>query len=108
MYLVLARANFLDGWEGGPSPTQKNESREKLTPQEVVSLHPKNWMVETSSVTSASLRLRRLGLNHRLDVETDEGVKIVVFEARPNPAPLVADSLMSTLGERLSIQKRWW
>jgi hypothetical protein len=105
--LVLARANFLDGWEGGPSPTRKNESRQQLTPQEIVSLHPKNWMVQTSSVTSASLQLRRLWLNHRLDIETDAGVKTVAFETRANPARMVSEALTSALGERLSIQKRW-
>jgi hypothetical protein len=102
--LVLTRASALDGWL---TETRKNIALEELSPQEVVGLHPDNWMVETSTVKSASLQLRRLRLNHRLDVQTDDEVKTVAFEARANPARMVSEVLTSALGERLSIQKKW-
>jgi hypothetical protein len=102
--LVLTRASALDGWL---TETRKNVSLEGLSPQEVVGLHPDNWLVETSTVKSASLQLRRLRLNHRLDIETDDGAKTVAFETRANPACMVSEVLTSALGERLSIQKKW-
>jgi hypothetical protein len=102
--LVLARANVLDGYL---TKSRKNMSLEELSPHEVVGLHPDNWMVEMSTVKSASLQLRRLRDKHRLDIETDDGVKTVAFEARANPARLVSEVLTSALGERLSIQKVW-
>ena len=82
-------------------------SLEELSPDEVVGLHPDNWMVESSTVKSASLQLRRLRLNHRSDIETDGGVKTVAFEGRTNPARMVSEVLTSAFGELLSIQKGW-
>jgi hypothetical protein len=102
--LVLTRAKALDGYV---TSSRKNMSLEELSPQEVVGLHPDNWMVETSTVKSASLQLRRLRLTHRLDIETDDGVKTVAFEGQANPARMVSEVLTSALGERLSIQKKW-
>ena len=69
-------------------------SLEELSPDEVVGLHPDNWMVESSTVKSASLQLRRLRLNHRLDIETDGGVKTVdeaqlAFKRRNDPLGLL-------------------
>jgi hypothetical protein len=102
--LVLARAKALDGYL---TSSRKNMSLEELSPHEIVGLHPDNWMVEMSAIKSASLQLRRLRTNHRLDFETDSGVKTVAFENRANPARLVSEVLTSALGERLSIQKVW-
>ena len=82
-------------------------SLEGLSPQEIVGLHPDNWMVETAAVKSASLQLRRLRLNHRVDIESDDGLKKVAFEARANPGRWVSEVLTSALGERLSIHKGW-
>jgi hypothetical protein len=103
--LVLARANFTDGAYGVTS--RKNRSLEELTPAQVVDLHPDNWMVETSSIKSASLQSRPLRLYHRLEIETDNGVRTVRFEYRANPSRMVSEVLTSALGERLSIQKKW-
>jgi hypothetical protein len=102
--LVLTRASALDGYL---TKSRKNESLEDLSPLEIEGLHPDNWMVETSTVKSATLQLRRLRLNHRLDIETDDAAKTVAFETRANPAHMVTEVLTSALGERLSIQKKW-
>jgi hypothetical protein len=102
--LVLTRASALDGYL---TKSRKNESLEDLSPHEIVGLHPDNWMVEASTVKSASLQLRRLRFNHRLDIETDDGRETVAFETRANPARMVSEVLTSALGERLSIQKKW-
>lgn len=113
---VLARASALDGALGIPrsgpvvnlgemmenDPTLQ-QLRDGLTPAELVNRHRDNWLLETSSITTAALRKRiHLGAWRRLTFETAAQTRTVDYEPGANPDHAVVELMREILGDRFS------
>lgn len=113
---VLARASALDGaFRSGPlggllsgaaksaqHPTAR-QLQDGLTPTDLVSRHRDNWLIDTSDVTSASLRHRiHLGAWRRLTLHTVGRTRTVDYEPGPNPDDAVLALMHQVLGDRMS------
>lgn len=116
---VLARASALDGAFGplvglviDAVDKTTNDSipqrlRDGLTPADLVRLHADNWLLETSSITSASLRKRiHLGAWRRLTLETAAQTRTVDYEPGANPDNAVVELMQQILGDRFSRVRR--
>ena len=111
---VLARASALDGAFGplvdrafdnfeSQDDSIPQQLRDGLTPAELVRLHPDNWLIETSSITAASLRTRiHLGAWRRLTLETAAQTRTVDYEPGANPDNAVVELMQEILGDRFS------
>ena len=119
--LVEVRASALDGLiTGGPVGTLANTIAQGIgdkvnaplddqpwTPGKLIGLHPANWMLPASSVRSATLAAPGIGIRRRLTLQTEEGTRIVEWEARPNPDPKTIRMLRQVFGDRLSLSGRF-
>jgi hypothetical protein len=94
-------------------PRQYGEARDKgldkrtWTPETLVNLHPANWMIPNSTVKSATMTARWMGIFRRLTLQTEEGTRIVEWEARPNPNYKIVPILKQAFGERFSVSGRY-
>jgi len=119
--IVEARASALDGLAvtglGFTGRAQqavsavgsaKNASldQDPPSPQDLADQHPANWMIPISSVSSAVLTKRKLGMltgaTRRLVLHTDQGDRIVDWERQANPDETTIAMLKQALGERFS------
>lgn len=100
------RANALSGLLTDAAKKVQNDStpqqlQDGLTPADLVSRHPDNWLLETSSITSASLHNRvHLGAWRRLTLETVAHTRTVDYEPGPNPDHAVVALMRQVLGDR--------
>jgi hypothetical protein len=77
--------------------------KHRWTLEALADTHLINWILANSSIKSATVSAGPIAVLRRLTLQTDEGTRVIYWEADPNPDSKIVPVLKQAFGERFKV-----